>query len=158
MPDITFRTAWAKSDSELVRDARSFWLGIGGLSPDQIETRAKELSALAYADRQVAAVSTVHLFDLPRPRARFFYYRTTVAPGFRSQRLASRLCVHSRDRVAEWARANPEAKVMGLFIVIEAARPWPDRSASNSSLWAICRAAIKCAWYGSTTQPSSNGA
>lgn len=120
MPHITFRTAWAGSDPELIRDAKSFWLGIGALSPDQIEARAKELCALAYADGQVAAASTVHLFDLPRLRARFFYYRTTVAPGFRRQRLASRLWVHSRDRLAEWARANPEAKVMGLFIVIEA--------------------------------------
>lgn len=120
MADIEFRTVWGKSEPNLVRDAREFWLKLDALEPNQLDERAKQLCAMAYSGGQVAAVSTVHLFDFPRLRSRFFYYRTTVDPGFRRQRLASRLCVYSRDRLAEWSREHPEDKVKGLFIVIEA--------------------------------------
>jgi hypothetical protein len=90
------------------------------MTPEEMDQRASELCALAYADGKVAAVSTVHLFDFARLRSRFFYYRTTVGPDHRRKNLASRLCVYSRDRLAEWSREHPEEKMKGLFIVIQA--------------------------------------
>lgn len=103
-----------------MRDAREFWLALDALEPQQIDERAKQLCAVAYEGGSLVAVSTVHFFDFPRLRSRFFYYRTTVAPGQRRQRLASRLCVYSRDQLAQWSREHPEEKMKGLFIVIEA--------------------------------------
>lgn len=121
MPDTEFRFAWQRSDAELMRDARSFWQEIGAvMTPEEAEERAGQLCALAYEGGAVAAVSTVHLFDFPRLRSRFFYYRTSVSPEFRRRNLASRLCVYSRDRLNEWSREHPEAKTKGLFIVIQA--------------------------------------
>jgi hypothetical protein len=121
MSEITFRTAWRKSDPDFVRDVKAFWSEIGVvMTPEEMEQRAGELCALAYAGGRVAAVSTVHLFDFARLRSRFFYYRTTVGPDHRRKNLASRLCVYSRDRLAEWSHAHPEEKVKGLFIVIQA--------------------------------------
>lgn len=120
MSAITFKFCWRKNDSALVRDARMFWQATQTLYPEEIEERSAQLCALAYRDGQVVAASTGHLFDFPRLRSRFVYYRTIVDAGVRRQRLASRLCVFSRDRLAEWARANPEEKIAGLFIVIQA--------------------------------------
>jgi hypothetical protein len=90
------------------------------MSPEDIEERAGQLCAVAYADGKIAAASTAHIYDFPRLRSRFAYYRTIVSPDFRRQNLASRLCVYSRDRLAEWARANPEEKIKGLFIILQA--------------------------------------
>jgi len=121
MPDITFCTAWRKSDVSLARGAKTFWNEIGVvMTPDEMEQRASELCALAYSGGKVVAVSTAAPFDYLRLRSRFAYYRTTIAPEFRRQRLAARLCVYSRDRLAEWAHEHPEAKIMGLFIVLQA--------------------------------------
>jgi GNAT superfamily N-acetyltransferase len=121
MAEVEFRLAWGRDDAAMERDARGFWKALDALPPDEIEERAKQLCAVAYeAGGKVAAVSTVHLLDFPRLRSRFFYYRTTVDPLSRRQRLASRLCAYSRDRLNEWAREHPEENVKGLFIVIEA--------------------------------------
>lgn len=97
-----------------------FWRATRTLYPDEIEERASQFCALAYNDGQVVAASTGHLFDFPRLRSRFVYYRTIVDASVRRQRLASRLCVFSRDRLAEWVREHPEEKAQGLFIVIQA--------------------------------------
>lgn len=121
MVQVSFQFAWRNADPDFVGDARAFWREIGVvMTPEEMDQRANELCALAYADGKVAAVSTTHLFDLPRLRSRFFYYRTVVGAGFRRQNLASRLCVYSRDRLADWSREHPEEKMKGLFIVIQA--------------------------------------
>jgi len=120
MADIKFRLGWGRQDQQLIADARQFWRDMDVMSPEDIEARVKQLCALAYADGKVAAVSTVHLYDFPRLRSRFAYYRTIVSPDFRKQNLASRLCVYSRDELAQWARENPEEKIKGLFIILEA--------------------------------------
>lgn len=121
MPDIIFRMAWHKSDPVFVNDAKAFWNEIGVvMTPAEADQRASELCALAYSNRRVVAVSTAAPFDYARLKSRFAYYRTTVAPDFRRQRLAARLCVYSRDRLAEWAREHPEQNIKGLFIVLQA--------------------------------------
>jgi hypothetical protein len=121
MADVTFHTAWRKSDPDLVRDAKAFWHGIGVvMTPEETEQRASELCALAYADGKVAAVSTASPYFYPLLRTRFAYYRTMVAPEFRQQVLASRLCVYSRDLLETWSREHPEEGLMGLFIVLQA--------------------------------------
>jgi hypothetical protein len=121
MPNIDFRFAWQKPDLAFVRDAKAFWNEIGAImTPAEIDERVSQLCALAYEGGQVTAISTVHLFDYPRLRSRFFYYRTAVGPNFRRRKLASRLCVYSRDRLAEWSREHPEQKMKGLFIVLQA--------------------------------------
>lgn len=125
MPDITFRTAWVKSDPELMRDAKLFWFNIGVLSADQIEGRARELCALAYADGQVAAVSTVHVLDFPRLRSRFFYYRTTVAPDLRRQRVAHPLRprrIHSKHSRIALPRVSSFRRCMSPGPILR--RPW----------------------------------
>jgi hypothetical protein len=71
-------------------------------------------------DGKLVAVSTVHLLDYARLRSRFFYYRTTVDPNLRQQRLAWRLCAFCYREMAEWARSHPEEKLKGLLITIEA--------------------------------------
>jgi len=121
MAEISFRLAWEKNDPVLQRDAREFWLGLGGaVTPQEIEERVTQLCALAYAGGKVVALSTISLYDYPRLRSRFAYYRTSVAEGFRRQRMAVRLCAYSRDRLQEWARENPEVGLQGLFIVLQA--------------------------------------
>lgn len=121
MAGIDFRFVWGGNDPSAERDARSFWRALNTLEPDEFEERTKQLCGMAYEDGgKLVAVSTVHIIDFPRLRSRFFYYRTTVDPGFRRKKIASRLCVFSRDRLSDWAREHPEEKVMGLFIVIEA--------------------------------------
>jgi hypothetical protein len=90
------------------------------MSPEDIEARANELCALAYANGKVIAVSTAAPFDFPRLRACFAYYRTVIAPEFRRQQLAVRLCAYSRDLLAAWARENPEVKIKGLYMIFQA--------------------------------------
>jgi GNAT superfamily N-acetyltransferase len=120
MADVEFRFAWGRRDQKLIDDARQFWREQDVMSPEDIEARAEQLCALAYSNGKVVAVSTVHPYDYLRLRARFAYYRTMVSPDFRRQDLASRLCVYSRDGLAEWAREHPEEKFKGLFIVMQA--------------------------------------
>lgn len=120
MTDITFRTVWRQQEPEAIRDAQGFWRGLGVLSPEEIDGRVNELCAVAYVDGELAAASTIVLLEFPPLRSRFAYYRTIVAPHFRKQRLASRLCVYSHDRLAEWAREHPEEKIKGLLIALEA--------------------------------------
>lgn len=120
MSEIEFRNAWRRQDPDLVCEAKEFWRRQDVLAPEQIEERATQLCALAYANGEVAAASTVHLFEFPRLRSRFAYYRTMVSPEFRRKNLASRLCSYSRLRLSEWSRENPEEKLKGLFIVLEA--------------------------------------
>lgn len=120
MSDITFKFRWKAGDADPVREARMFWQRTQTLYPDEIEERATQLCALAYRDGQVVAASTGHFLDAPRIRSRLIYYRTIVDASVRRQRLASRLCVFSRDRLAERARNNPDEKIQGLFIIIQA--------------------------------------
>jgi len=120
MSDIEFRAAWRRQDPDLVGDARKFWRTLDVLSPEQIEERAGQLCAVACRGSEIIAASTVHLIDWPRLRARFAYYRTIVSPDVRHKNLASRLCVYSRDLLGHWARENPEERLKGLFIVLEA--------------------------------------
>jgi len=67
----------------MIRDAREFWRGLDVMSPEDIEERAGQLCALAYADGKVAGALTVHLYDFLRLRSRFAYFRTIVSPDFR---------------------------------------------------------------------------
>lgn len=120
MAEIMFRTAWQQNNQALIEDAGEFWRDMDVMSPEDIEARTKELCALAYAEGKVVAVSTAALFDFPRLRAGFAYYRTVIAPEFRRQRLAVRLCGYSRDLLALWARENPELKIKGLYMVFQA--------------------------------------
>lgn len=121
MAEISFRSAWDKQDAALMRDAREFWLGLGGaVTPGEVDERLPQLCALAYADGKVVGLSTAYIYDYPRLRSRFAFYRTNVAEGFRRQRLAVKLCAYSRDRLQEWAGENPEVKLQGLFIVLQA--------------------------------------
>lgn len=120
MPDITFKFCWRQNDPAAIREARIFWQATQMLYPEEIEERATQLCALAYSEGRVVAASTGHLFDFSRLRSRFVYYRTMVAADFRRQRLSARLCVYSRDMLAQWAHENPEEKIKGLFIVPQA--------------------------------------
>lgn len=99
MPDIDFRFAWQKSDPDFIRDARAFWLRLRLLNEEQLDERAAQLCALAYSGGELAAISTVDFFGFLR--GRFFHYRTTVAPEFRRQAIAARLCRYSWMRLAE---------------------------------------------------------
>jgi len=117
---MEFRFAWGRHDQKLVDDARQFWREQDVMSPEDIEARAKDLCVLAYSSGRVAAASTVYLYDFPRLRSRFAYYRTLVGADFRRQKLSARLCVFSRDAMKQWARENPEEKLKGLFIIPEA--------------------------------------
>jgi len=120
MAEFEYRFAWRKDDPALVRDAKAFWRNLAVLSPEDMEERAGQLCAAAYRRNELIAAATVHLFDWPRLRARFAYYRTMVAPDVRHRNLASHLCVYSRDLLAQWARENPEERLKGLFIVLQA--------------------------------------
>jgi hypothetical protein len=120
MPEITFRTAWRRDDAALIRDAKQFWRGLGlAMSEEEAGERARELCAVAYEGNKLVAVSTAMPYIYPRLRSRFAFYRSMVAPEFRRQNLASRLCVYSRDVLANWSFAHPEEKLMGLLIVFE---------------------------------------
>lgn len=120
MSDITFKFCWKKNNPDDIREARLFWERTRALDPEQIEERMNQLCALAYSDGQVAAASTGHFFDFKRLKSRFVYYRTIVDGSMRRQELALRLCVYSRDRLAIWARENPDAQIKGIFIVAQA--------------------------------------
>lgn len=120
MAEIAFHFAWGRRDQKLIDDARRFWHAQDVMSEEDIETRAKQLCAVAYVNGKVAGLSTIFPYDYPRLRSRFAYYRTIVSPEFRRQNLASRLCLYSRDRLAQWAAENPEEKLKGLLIVLQA--------------------------------------
>ena len=118
MPNIEFRFAWNGREPEVLRTAQQFWRDLGdALTADEIEERSAELCAAAYSASQMIAVSTVKLTDYPRLGGRFAFYRTVVAPDFRRQGVAARLCAYSRDRLGQWAQENPEEKIKGLLIV-----------------------------------------
>ncbi len=120
MAEIKFRTAWRQQDPQLIRDASEFWRGLDVMSPEDIEERTSQLCALAYADGKVVAVSTVHLYDFPRLRSRFAYYRTMSAPDFRQPKPASRLCVYSRDGLRNGRARIRKRKSKGYSSVLEA--------------------------------------
>jgi hypothetical protein len=120
MSDVTFHTAWRRNDPDLVRDAKAFWQRIGlAITPEDLEKRASELCALAYADGQVAAVSTSEPTLFQRLRTRLAYYRTVVAPEFRRQHIASRLGLYSYRELAKWSLEHPEEKLMGLLLIFQ---------------------------------------
>jgi GNAT superfamily N-acetyltransferase len=120
MSEIIFRTAWRRDAAALIRDAKQFWLGLGlAMSEEEADERARELCGVAYEGDKLIAVSTVMPYFYPRLRSRFAFYRSMVAPEFRRQNLASRLCVYSRDLLAGWSIEHPEEKLMGLLIVFE---------------------------------------
>lgn len=119
-PEIGFRFAWKARDPEVLAGARQFWRDLGGaLTPEEIEERSSELCAVAYSAGEVIGVSTVRMTDYPRLGGRFAFYRTVVAPAFRRQEVAARLCAYSRDRLAQWSLENPEEKVKGLLIAVQ---------------------------------------
>jgi hypothetical protein len=102
MADVEFRNAWRRNDPGLVRDARAFWQSIGlAITPEDLEKRASELCALAYADGQVAAVSMADPTLFERLRTRLAYYRTVAAPEFRRQHIASRPGLYSYRELAK---------------------------------------------------------
>jgi hypothetical protein len=121
MAEITLKSMWGKSDPDAIRDAQAFWRSLGGaVTADEIEERIPQLCAVAYDGGKVVGVSTVFLYDYLRLRARFAYYRTRVAESHRRQRLSAKLCAHSRDILAQWAREHPEERLKGLFIIPQA--------------------------------------
>lgn len=120
MPDIGFRFAWRGRDPEVLADARRFWQSLGGVvRSEEAEERERELCAAAYSGGDVIAVSTATITDYPRLGGSFAFYRTAVAPSFRRQSVAAKLCAYSRDKLAQWSRENPEEKVKGLFIAVQ---------------------------------------
>lgn len=121
MAEVDFRSAWTKNDQNMMADVRAFWRALGGVvTRDEIAERLPQLCAVAYDGDRVAAVSTAGLYDFPRLRSRFAYYRTTVGPAYRRQRLAARLCTFSTGLLKEWGHAHPEEKLKGVFIVLQA--------------------------------------
>jgi len=120
MSDVTFRTAWRKNDPDLIRDAKAFWQRIGlVITPEEMEKRANDLCALAYAGDTVAAVSTAEPTLFHRLRTRLVYYRTVVAEEFRRQHIASRLGLYSYRELGKWSLEHPEEKLMGLLLVFQ---------------------------------------
>jgi len=120
LSDVTFRFVWKQPDPGLRRDVSIFWAELGALPPETIEERLDELCAVAYVDGQVAASATVRKLYIAHMRSQFFYYRTTVSPNLRRQRVAWRLLAFSRDRLTEWSQGQPAEKVRGITFTLEA--------------------------------------
>lgn len=120
MGDIVFRTAWMKNDPAIAGDAREFWLRLNAMPPQDIDGRLKQLCATAFDGDKMVAVSTVDFSNYAPLRSRFFYYRTTVDPEFRRRGLASRLCIYSRNLLAQWSDEHPEEKMKGLLVILQA--------------------------------------
>lgn len=128
MSDIAFKFCWQKNDPQAIRDAREFWTSLNSsLGRDSIEDRSAELCAAAYRDGAMVGVSTIMLSSYPRLGGRFAFYRTAVAPGFRRQNVAARLCAFSRDSLAQWSREKPEEKIKGFVISVQSDELFRER-------------------------------
>ncbi len=121
-PSIRILPAWQREDFALETAAIKFWRQ-HELLPARVDERARSrsLSAIAYADDEVAGVSTIIVRLLPMVRARIAMFRCSVAPEHRRLGLAAQLAVTSRDLVEVWSRDNPAREVLGMGCVVQGA-------------------------------------
>lgn len=116
--DIVLRPLWRRDDPQTIADVKRLWAA-GGIPAASIESRQKELCAAAYIGDELAAVSTAGIYFDPAMRNNFFAYRCMVAPQFRRRNLAWRISAYSLDLLKNWSAQNPEARILGLMIVVE---------------------------------------
>lgn len=115
MADLVIKGAWKKGVSKYEQDAIELWYRLKVMPPDQTaEARAKELTAVAYADDRLVGITTASIDVLPKLRAKFAMNRVLVDPEFQSQGALGPLMQQAFRDVESWAVANPDVGLAGL--------------------------------------------
>ena len=120
MSDITLRTAWRRNDPAQMEEAKAFWTRLNQVAEHLREQRANELGVLAYSGEQLVGVLTAELAMLPGLRARFAVCQGAMDPEFRRLGVSMPALGRLRAALEAWSLENPEEKVMGIAVVIEA--------------------------------------
>jgi len=121
MPGIDLVPAWRRDDPKVIADAIALWRRLGAL-PDgvDVDARARELCAAAYAGDELAGIATAAIGPLPAlPGCRFAFFRCLTAPAYRRLGIARSLAVFSRDELERWSAADPQERLHGMAAVVE---------------------------------------
>ena len=117
---VTLVPAWQRNDAKINKDAIDFWRRSGALPPEiSPEQRLPELCVAAYVGDRLVAVSTIELREASWLRCCLGFFRCLVSPAYVERRLAIRLTKYSRDLLDDWAKENPDEKVLGMATILE---------------------------------------
>lgn len=138
LPGEIISEAWQKADPGLESDVGEYWRESGILpSGATIESRLKELVAVAYVGDRLAGMTTTAIGDYSPLRGKFAFLRMTVLPDYRLNYLQHRLAVKSKQIMAAYAKRNPSEGIGGIVTIrqadYQATRLTPPRTPSTKS-------------------------
>ncbi len=121
LPGEAMHEAWQRSDARLEADVGEYWRETGILpSGTTIESRLKELVAVAYVGDKLAGMTTTHIGNYAPLRNKLAFLRITVLPDYRLHYLQIRLSVKSKQIMAAYAKRSPSEGIGGIATVRQA--------------------------------------
>ncbi len=121
LPGEIISEAWQQTDPGLEADVGEFWRESGILpSGTTIDSRLKELVAVAYVGDKLAGMTTTVIGDYLPLRNKFAFLRITVLPDYRLNYLQIRLSVKSKQIMAAYAKHSPSEGIGGIATVRQA--------------------------------------
>jgi hypothetical protein len=116
------RTLWRRDDRAAMADAKALWAALQVLPPEvDADARAAELVSAAYRDGALRGVATASIARITHLLGDFAFVRVLVVPEERRAHLSGVLISHARAILDRWSAANPDAGLLGIALLIEAA-------------------------------------
>ncbi len=121
MPSFDYDVVWQTLDDP-TRDAIvAFWDHHGAIRNEQAaRSRVDQVVALARTGSdEIAGVCTAVPRSLPDLGERLYYYRTFVAPPFRTGFIVRRLLLLAVRTLEAWSSEHPELGANGVYLELE---------------------------------------
>jgi hypothetical protein len=133
-PVLDISYVWKNIHTRLQTEILDFWLSNEMLPPDvnAVERAQQVVLTVRHNDRIVGLTSADFVKYHQLNDNLFYYFRMIVLPGFRIPGIESKLIVETRDRLEEYAEAQPTDKAVGMLTFVENAGLIAKR---NEAVW-----------------------
>ncbi len=121
MPSFEYDIVWQKLDDATRDRIVAFWQTHGAIRDEQAaRARVDQVVALARNENdEIAGVCTAVDLVVPDIGERLYYYRTFVAPPFRTGFVVRRLLFLAVQALEEHARHHVETSAKGVYLELE---------------------------------------
>ena len=122
MPSYDYDTVWKKLDDPTRNAIVAFWLAHGAIR-DEAAARARVDQVVALArcggTDEIAGVCTAMDVQVPDLGERLYYYRTFVAPPYRTGFVVRRLLFMAVAALESYSLEHPDAGAAGVYLELE---------------------------------------
>ncbi len=120
MPSFDYDIVWQRLDDATRDRIVAFWQEHGAIRDEQAaRKRVDQVVAVARTDQQIAGVCTAVDLMVPDLGEQLYYYRTFVAPPFRSGFIVRRLLFLAVQALEDYSRKHPGQSAGGVYLELE---------------------------------------